>query len=95
MAEAIPVLSRTIVNLKIMGMTQHPLGIVPKAPITICTIVTFMIHRFFNYIPRPRYLSFFSHPFSFILWSAGSKVDNFTYSLLFVNYYKAWSSGLD
>ena len=49
---------------------NNPLIIVPKAPITIGTIVTFMFHSFFNSLARSRYLSFFSHSFSFILWSA-------------------------
>ena len=40
---------------------------VPKATITT---VTFMFHSFFNSRARSRY--FFSHSFSFILWSAGS-----------------------
>ena len=50
---------------------NNPLVIVPKAPITIGAIVTFMLHSFFNFLARSRYLSFFSHSFSFILWSAG------------------------
>ena len=45
---------------------------VPKAPITIGIIFTFMFHRFFNSLARSRYLSLFSHSFSFILWSAGT-----------------------
>ena len=49
---------------------SKPLVIVPKAPITIGTIVTFMFHSFFNSLARPRYLSFFPHSFRFILWSA-------------------------
>ena len=48
----------------------------PKAPITIGIIVTFMFHSFFNSLARSRYLSFFSHSFSFIQWS-----DNFASSL--------------
>ena len=51
---------------------NNPLVIVPKAPITIGTIVTFMFHRFNYSLPRSRYLSFFSHSFRFILWSAGT-----------------------
>ena len=50
---------------------NNPLITVPKAPITIGIIVTFMFHSFFNALARSRYLSFFSHSFSFILWSAG------------------------
>ena len=45
---------------------NNPLVTVPKAPITIGIIVTFMFHSFFNSLPRSRYLSFFSY-----------KVDNF------------------
>ena len=48
---------------------NNPLVMVPKAPITIDTIVTFMFHSFFNSLARSRYLSFFSHSFRFILWS--------------------------
>ena len=51
---------------------NNPLIIVPKAPITIGTIVPFMFHSFFNSLARSRYLSFFSHSFRFILWSAGT-----------------------
>ena len=46
---------------------NNPLITVPKAPITIGTIVTLMFHSFFNSLARSRYLSFFSHFFSFIL----------------------------
>ena len=49
---------------------DNPLVTVPKALITIGIIVTFMFHSFFNSLGR--YLSFFSHSFSFILWSAGT-----------------------
>ena len=49
-----------------------PLVTVPNAPITIGIIVTFMFHSFFNSLTRSRYLSFFSHSFSFTLWSAGT-----------------------
>ena len=52
------------------------LVIVSNAPITISIIVTCMFHSFFvfffNSLARPRYLFFFSHSFSFILWSAGT-----------------------
>ena len=51
---------------------NNPLVTVPKAPITIGTIVTFMFHSFFNSLARSRYLSFFSLSFRFILWSAGT-----------------------
>ena len=46
---------------------------VPNAPITMAIIVTCMFHRFFfNSLARSRYLSFFSHSFSFILLSTGT-----------------------
>ena len=51
---------------------SNPLVTVPNAPITIGIIVTCMFHSFFNSLARSRYLSFFSHFFSFILWSAGT-----------------------
>ncbi len=51
---------------------NNPLATVTKAPITIVIIVTFMFHSFFNSLARSRYLSFFSHSFHFILWSAGT-----------------------
>ena len=49
---------------------NNPFVTMPKAPITISIIVTFMFHSFFNSLARSRYLSLFSHSFSFILWSA-------------------------
>ena len=51
---------------------SNPLVTVPNAPITIGIIVTCMFHSFFNSLARSMYLSFFSHSFSFILWSAGT-----------------------
>ena len=62
---------------------QNPLVTVPKAPITIGIIVTFMFHSFFNSLARSRYLSFFSHFFSFILWSAGTAKSTILLILLF------------
>ena len=50
---------------------NNPLVTVPNAPITIGIVVTCMFHSFFKSLARSRYLSFFSHSFSFILWSAG------------------------
>ena len=51
---------------------NNPLVTVLIASITNGTIVTFMFYSFFNSLARSRYLSFFSHSFSFILWSAGT-----------------------
>ena len=77
---------------------SNPLVTVPKAPITSGIIVTRMFHSFFNTLARSRYLSFFSHSFSFILWSA--ETAKLTISLVlffffFVDYYKVRSSGRD
>ena len=48
---------------------SNPLVTVPNAPITIGIIVTCMFHSFFSSLARSWYLSFFSHSFSFILFS--------------------------
>ena len=61
---------------------NNPLVIVPKAPITIGTIVTFMFHSFFNSLARSRYLSFFFTFFQiYFVVSWDSTVDNFADSL--------------
>ena len=65
---------------------------------SIYIFVTFMFHSFFSSLASSRYLSFFSHSFSFILWSAGTeKSTNFQILFFFVvvDYYKVWSSGRD
>ena len=62
---------------------KNPLVIVPKAPITIGTIVTFMFHSFFNSLARSRYLSLFSYVFRFILWSAGTAKSTILQMLFF------------
>ena len=51
---------------------SNPFVTVPNTPITIGIIVTCMFHNFFSSLLRSRYLSFFSHSFCFILWSAGT-----------------------
>ena len=53
---------------------NNHLVIMPKSPITIGTIVTFMVHSFFNSLARSRYLSFFSHSFSLICGQLGHKI---------------------
>ena len=63
---------------------NNPLVTVPKAPITIGIILTFMFHSFFNSLARSRYLSFFSHSFSFILWSAGTAKSTILQVLFFL-----------
>ena len=62
---------------------NNPLVIIPKAPITIGIIVTCMFHSFFNSLARSRYLSFFSHSFSFILWSAGTAKSTILHFFIF------------
>ena len=63
---------------------SNPLVTVPNAPITIGIIVTCMFHSFFNSLARSRYLSFFSHSFSFILWSAGTAKSTILQVLFFL-----------
>ena len=68
---------------------NNPSVTVPKAPITIGIIITFMFHSFFNPLARSRYLSLFSHSFSFILWSAGTAKSTILqiFFFFFVDYY--------
>ena len=73
---------------------NNPLVIVPKAPITIDTIVTFMFHSFFNSLARSRYLSFFSLSFRFILWSAGTAKSTILQILFFFFFFCWLLSGL-
>ena len=65
------VFSRPLISTS-SSLFNNPLVNIPKAPITIAIIATFMFHYFFNSLSRSRYLSFFSHSFRFILWSAGT-----------------------
>ena len=70
---------------KSSSLFSNPLVTVPKAPITIGIIFTFMFHSFFNSLARSRYLSFFSRSFSFLsVVSRDSQVDNFASSLFFL-----------
>ena len=72
---------------------RNPLVTVLNAPITIGIIVTFMFHSFFNSLARSKYLSLFSHSFSFNLWSAGtvkSTILQFLSFFFFVDYYYVW-----
>ena len=54
-----------------------------------------MFHSFFNSLARSRYLSFFSHSFSSILWSARTEKSTILQILFFFCYYKVWSSCRD
>ena len=51
---------------------SNPLFTVPNAPITIGIIFTCMYHSFLDSLASSSHLSFFSHSFTFILWSAGT-----------------------
>ena len=68
---------------------SNPLVTVPNTPITIGIIVTCMFHSFFNSLARSRYLSFFSHSFSFILWSAGTAKSTIL-QILFFFFFFCW-----
>ena len=70
-------------NSKSSSPFSNPLVTVTNAPITIGIILTFMFHSFFNSLARSRYLSFSSHPFSFILWSAGTTKSTILHILFF------------
>ena len=89
--------STRLPNSKSSSPFYNPLVTVPNAPITIGIIVTFIVHCFFsNSLARLRYLSFFSHPFSFILWSVRTAKSTILHILFFfMDYYEAWSSGRD
>ena len=68
---------------KFAGPFNKPLVTVPKAPIPIGIIVTFMFHSFFNSLARSRYLTLFTlFQFSSMV-SLDSKVDNFADYLSF------------
>ena len=45
---------------------------VPRAPVTIGIIVTFMLHSFFQFSSKVDVLTLFSHFLDFTLWSAGT-----------------------
>ena len=75
-------------NFKSSRPFNNPLVTVPKAPITIGIIVTFIFHSFFNSLARSRHLSLFSHSFRFILWSAGTAKSTILQIIFsFVDYY--------
>ena len=63
---------------------SNPLVTVPNEPITIGIIVTCMFHSFFTSLTRSKYLFFFSHSSSFILWSAGTAKSTILLVLFFL-----------
>ena len=69
---------------------SNPLVTVPNAPIAIGIIITYMFDSFFNSLSRSRYLSFFLHSFSYILWSARrakSTILQILFFFFFADYY--------
>ena len=60
---------------------NNPLVTVPRAPSTIGITVP----QFFNSLTRPKYISFFSFSFNFILWSAGTAKSTILQVLFFPN----------
>ena len=77
---------------------NNPLVTVPKAPLTIGMIVTFMFHKFFQLSSKVEALiSLFTFFQFYSVVSQDSKVDNFAdflFFFFFVDYYKAeirWS----
>ena len=78
------IVSTRLLTSKSSRPFNNPLVIVPKAPITIGKIVTFIFHSFFNSLTMSRYLAFFSHSFSLILWSAGTAKSTVLQILFFV-----------
>ena len=69
---------------KSSNLFSNPLVTVLNPPITIGIIVTCMFHSFFNSLARSRYLFFFSHSFSFILWSVGTAKSTISQVLFFL-----------
>ena len=82
--EVVWMVSTRLPTSKSSSPFSKPLVTVPKAPITIGIIVTCIFHSFFNLLARSRYLSFFSHSFSFILWSAGTAKSTILQVLFFL-----------
>ena len=68
---------------------------IPRAPIIIGITVTFIIHIFFRYLVRLKYLFFFSLYYNFTLYSAVSAKSTIMQVLFLVDYFKVWSSGRD
>ena len=69
---------------KSSSLFNNHLVAVPKAPITIGIIVTCLFPSYFNSLTWSRYLSFFSHSFSFIIWSAGKEKSTILQVLIFL-----------
>ena len=73
---------------------NNPLVTVPKAPITIGIIVTFMFHSFFQFSCKVEVLiSLFTFFQFYSVVCRDSKVDNFADFFFF--FFEVWSSGRD
>ena len=69
---------------------SNPLVTVLKAPITTGIIFSCMFHSFFNSLGRSMYISFFSHSFSCILWTAGTAKSTILQFLFFFFFCYCW-----
>ena len=70
-AVTLTISTRAIIS-KSSSSCTNPLVTVPRAPVTIIIIVTFMFHSFFSSLIRSRYLSLFLQSFNFTLWFTGT-----------------------
>ena len=76
---------------------HNPLVTVPKAPITIGIIVTFMFHSFSKFPCKVQVFILIFTFFQFFLWSAGTAKSTILQVLfvvvvvVVVDYYKGWS----
>ena len=92
------IISTRLPTFKSSRPFNNHLVIVPKAPITIGIIVTFMFHSFFKIILQGRgtYPSFHILSVLFCGQPGQQKRQFCEFSFfVFVNYYKVWSSGRD
>ena len=70
---------------------NNSLVTVPKAPITIGIIVTFMFHSFFQFSSKVEvFILFFTFFQFYSVVSRDSKIDNFAYSLFFFFFFFFW-----
>ena len=73
---------------KISSSCNNPLVTVPRAPVTIVIIVTFIFHSFFQFPSKLQVLIFlFAFLWFYSVVSQDTKVHNSASSLFFVDYY--------
>ena len=90
------IVSTCLPNSKSYSPFNNPLVTIPKAPITIGIIVTFMFHSFFQFPSKADVLILlftFSQFYSVV--SRDSQVHNLQIFYFFVDYYSGWISGRD